>query len=86
MNEILEKYSDSVLKNLDKDNINKILEFIIQNDCDYIDELFEDYLDLFTIDYELFVKKFERCNKKYNNQYLQLASENMNLLEEMFND
>lgn len=47
--EILEKYSDSVLKNLNTDNMNHIIEFLKNNHCDYIEDIIEDYLDLFTI-------------------------------------
>lgn len=83
---ILEKYSNSTLKNLDKYNINKIIEFLQKENCYYIDDLLEDYLDLFTIPYESFIDKYIKLNKKYNNQYLNLVSENMNLLEEFYNN
>lgn len=83
MEEILEKYSFSTLNNLDEKNIEKIIEFLVLRECDYIEDILEDYLDIFTIDYEEFVKRFEKINKKYNNEYLKLASEDMNLLEEL---
>ena len=86
MNDILDKYSNSILKNLDRENINKIIEFLKKEKCDYIEDLLEDYLDIFTIDYDIFVKKYNMLNKKYNGNYLVLASSNMNLLEELFYD
>ena len=64
--------------------IKKIIEFLVLRECDYIEDILEDYLDIFTIDYEEFVKRFEKINKNYNNEYLKLASEDMNLLEELF--
>ena len=84
MDEILRKYSNLVLKNIDKDNFFKIYNFLIQNNCNYIDDIIEDYLDLFTINYEEFKKKFEILNIKYNNQFLKLANEDMDILEEFY--
>lgn len=81
---MLEKYEESVLKNLDKENMNKIIMFLIHNNCDYIDDLLEDYLDIFTIEYDEFIDKFNKLNKKYNYNYIELVSENTNLLEELF--
>ena len=38
------------------------------------------------IDYEEFVVKFDKINAKYNYNFLSLANEDMNLIEEFFND
>ena len=46
--------------------------------------MFEDYLDLFTINYEEFENKFHILNEKYNKKYLELTSTDMNLLEEFY--
>lgn len=86
MQEIIEKYSNSTLNNLDVNNIKKIIEFLKKEKCDYIEDLLEDYLDLFTIEYEVFIDKYNRLNNKYNNNLLSLASEDMNILEEFFLD
>ena len=82
MNEILNKYTDNTIKNLDKNNINKIVSFLEKENCNFINDILEDYLDLFNIEYDTFIKIFEELNKKYNNKFLELASEDMNLLEE----
>mgnify|MGYP003484425169 CR=1 FL=1 len=58
---IFEKYNKSVLDNLYKDNMLKILDFLKDEKCDYIEELIDDYLDLFMIDYEEFVVKCNVC-------------------------
>ena len=84
--EILEKYSDSVLRNLNTDNMNHIIEFLKNNHCDYIEDIIEDYLDLCTIDYEVFIKKFKQLNHQYENKFLNLAKQDMNLLEQFYND
>ena len=86
MEEILEKYSNTTLNNLNEDNIKKVIAFLIEKKCDYIEDLLEDYLDLFTIEYDVFVKKYNELDNKYNNNLLELASEDMNILEEFFYD
>lgn len=83
---ILDKYSNTTLNHLDIENINKIIDFLYHKKCNYIDDLIDDYLDLFTIPYEIFIDKYNKLNKKYNNEYLYLASSDMNLLEEFYND
>ena len=86
MDEIIEKYTNSIIKRLDKENMQKIIKFLQDNHCDYIEDILTDYLDLFTIDYEEFIKKYRILNQKYQNSFLLLASEDMNLLEEFFSN
>lgn len=86
MEEILDKYNIEMISKLDKGNINKIIDFLVQNNCDFIEDIISDYLDLFSIDYDEFVNKYNILNKKYNNEFLIKASEDMNLLEEFFYD
>lgn len=84
VNRILEKYSTSVIQNLNKENMYNIIEFLKKEKCDYIDELLEDYLDLFTIEYKEFMSRYEILNKKFEGLFLKIASEDMNLLEKFF--
>lgn len=86
MNEILEKYSNSIVENFNEENFNRIITFLTNEGCNYIEDLLEDYLDIFIIDYDEFVRKYNILNKKYNNRYLELISEDMDLLEELFED
>ena len=84
INEIKEKYNDKVIKNLEKNNFYKILEFLIKEKCDYIEDIVSDYLDLFNFEYTEFVEKYNILNNKYNKQFIEKASEDMNLLEEFY--
>ena len=84
MEEILEKYSNIVIKNLNKEKISKIILFLEKEKCDYIEDILEDYLDLFSFEYEFFVNKYNKLNKKYNGKFLELASSDMNLFEEFY--
>lgn len=80
----LEKYSIGILEDLDSDNVKKIVEFLQLNNCDYIDELLNNYLDLFTFDYEEFKTKFNILNKKYNYNIIEEIEYNMDIIEEFF--
>lgn len=81
----LSKYESSVYNSLDKDNIIKIINFLEKNNCTYIDELLEDYLDIFTFEYDNFVNKYNMLNKKYSNNLIDEISNDMNILEEFYN-
>ena len=84
--EIKKKYAKSVIKNLNRENFYKIINFLESNNCDFIEDIVSDYLDLFNIEYVEFVKKYNKLNEKYSNNFLQKASEDMDLLEEFYND
>ena len=84
MNEIIEKYTDATIKNLNKDNMLRIIDFLKLKKCNFIEDILEDYLDLFTIEYSEFVNKYNELNKKYNFNLLNEVSLDMNILEEFF--
>ena len=84
IDEIIDKYSDSVLNNISRENMKKIINFLKKENCDFIEDIIEDYLDLFTFEYEEFVDKYNKLNTKYNNNLLELASSDMNILEEFY--
>lgn len=86
MERILDKYNDNVIRNIKTDNIVKICDFLNSKNCEFVTDLLDDYLDLFMIDYEEFVVKFDKINAKYNYNFLSLAKEDMNLIEEFFYD
>lgn len=80
----LDKYENSVINNINSDNIKKIINFLLSNNCDYVEELLENYLDIFMFDYDEFVLKFNKLNKKYNNNLINEIKVDMNLLEELY--
>ena len=80
----IEKYEKYVFNEIEKENSMKIVKFLLDNKCDYVDELVEDYLDLFTFSYDEFVSKFNKLNEKYNNNLINEIKEDMNILEEFY--
>ena len=81
---ILEKYNENILNQLNKENMTKIILFLEKNNCEFIEDIINDYLDLLAINYNDFITKYNILNKKYNGLFLEKASENMNLLEEFY--
>ena len=75
---------DQVYKSLDKENLNKIINFLVSNGCDYLDELLDNYLDLFTIDFDEFKNKFNKLNNKYNYNLINEISNDMSILDEFY--
>ena len=84
MNDILEKYNLDVINKIDEENMIKIIKFLEQEKCLFIKDILEDYIDIFTINFNEFIDKYNKLNIKYNNEYLKLACEDMNKLEELF--
>ena len=80
----ISKYEDSVIKNLNKDNINRIIAFLLSKGCDYVEELLEDYLDIFTFEYNEFVTKFNKVDDKYNHNLINEIKDDTNILEELY--
>ena len=80
----ISKYEESVVKNLDKDNVDKILSFLSSNGCDYVEELLEDYLDIFTFEYDEFVIKFNKLDDEYNHNLINEIRNDMNILEKLY--
>ena len=80
----INKYEKSVIDNFDTENATEIVRYLLSNNCDYLKELIEDYLDIFTFDYTDFVDKFEILNKKYNFNLINEIKNDMNILEEFY--
>jgi len=80
----MSKYEESVIKNLNKDNVDKILSFLSLNGCDYVEELLEDYLDIFTFEYDEFVIKFNKLDDEYNHNLINEIRNDMNILEKLY--
>ena len=65
----LDKYVTDVYKNIDKDNMYKIINFLTSKGCNFIEELLSDYLDIFLIDIEEFIIKFNKLNNTFANSW-----------------
>ena len=84
LEKIKENYEPQVYENLDLQNVQKIIDFLMSEKCDFIQDIFSDYLDLFLFDYNEFVAKYRNLNEQFNGEFLEKASEDMNLLEKFY--
>ena len=83
-NSYLIKYEKTVINNINRENFNRIIAFLLKEKCNYVEDIIEDYLDLFTLDYKEFIKRYEILNKKYEGKLIKKANEDMNILEEFW--
>lgn len=81
--ELINKFEPHIIKNIDMTNFNKIINFLVSEKFDYIDEIVENYLDLFLIDYEKFINNYATLKNKYGENLVGLISENIGILEEL---
>ena len=79
----LNKFETSILKSLEKENMKKNLIFLKEQQVGYIEDILNEYIDLFLIDYKDFIKRIEKLNQKYEGQFWLKAKENASLLEEL---
>lgn len=82
--EILNKYEKDIIRNISKENFVKIIKFLQEKNCDFIDEIVEDYLDLFSFEYDEFVEKYNKLELKYGDSLLNEIKDDMNILEEFY--
>lgn len=78
------KYENDVYKNIDRDNMMKIIYFLKSKGCFFIKEMLEDYLDLFSFNYLEFVEIFNKLDNKYNHNLINSIHNDMNILEEFY--
>lgn len=79
------KYEDSILKSIDKTNLEKILLFLQSEGVEFIEDILENYLDLFETPCEEFVHKFKKLDSKYKNELVSMINDDVNILEELYN-
>lgn len=81
--DILSKFEPYIIEQLDEDNLNKIIDFLIFEKVKYIEDILNNYIDIFIIDYNEFVKKFNKLKVKYGNNLSYMINENMDILEKL---
>ncbi len=81
---IIETYDISLLNKLDTDNIRRIIEYLKDNNIDYIEDILSLYTDLLIMPAPEFIKKFEILKAKYNPNFINTLAYNLSLLESMW--
>lgn len=83
LKEVYEGYEESILENLDEKNIQSIINYLEKNTTITKDILLY-YLDLFTIDVNEFIRKFEKLKQLLGENYEILLENKIDYLERMY--
>lgn len=81
-----ENFDDYIIDQLDYKNVEKIYNYLIDCGVYYAKDIFISQVDLFLLDYEVFVEKFEKLKLKLGNNYVDLLGENCALIDVMYED
>ena len=81
-----ENFDDEILSQLDEQNISKIYNYLIDLGVYYAKDIFISQADLFLLDYDLFVEKFEKLKQKLGENYIDMLGEDCSLIDIMYED
>ena len=79
-----ENFDRDIINQLEMENVNKIYNYLIDNGIYYAKDIFISQVDLFLLDYEIFVEKFEKLKERLGNNYIDLLGEDCSLIDIMY--
>ena len=79
-----ENFDDEIISQLDNRNVNKIYNYLINLGVYYAKDIFISQADLFLMDYDLFVEKFEKLKQKLGEDYIDMLGEDCSLIDIMY--
>ena len=81
---ILEKYDYSFLASINRENLYLNANFLYQKGCYFLEDILEDYLDILTMEYTEFQKRYLTLEQKYGPDLIEKIGNDMAILEEFF--
>lgn len=81
-----ENFDEEMISQIDSNNVSKIFVYLEDNGVYYAKDLFLSSLDLFLLDYEEFVKRFEKLKNKLGSNFVDRLGEDSSLIEYMYID
>lgn len=81
-----ENFDDEIILQLDNQNVNKIYNYLINLGVYYAKDIFISQVDLFLLDYDLFVEKFGKLKQKLGENYIDMLGEDSSLINIMYED
>lgn len=79
-----ENFDENLIKQIDSDNVLKILKYLENNGIYYAKDLFLTSLDLFLYPLDVFIRKFEILKEKIGEDYINKLGEDSSLIEIMY--
>lgn len=80
-----ENFDEGTINSINHDNATKIFEYLNNNGIYDVKALLLTFYDLFLLPYEEFIKKFEYLKIQLGPDYMNKISENISLIELMYN-
>lgn len=79
-----ENFDEDMIKELDMQNVKIIIDYLLRNKVYYAKDLLLNSLDLFLLDSNIFIEKFENLKMKLGPNYVDKLGEDMSLIELMY--
>ena len=79
-----ENYDESLINQIDADNVIKIFKYLKNNGVYYAKDLLLNSLDLFLYPCEEFIKKFEHFKSALGKEFVDKLGEDVSLIEIMY--
>ena len=79
-----ENFGEDMIKELDMENVKIIIDYLLRNKVYYAKDLLLNSLDLFLLDSNIFIEKFENLKIKLGSNYVDKLGEDMSLIELMY--
>lgn len=79
-----ENFDEDMIKELDMENVKIIIDYLLRNKVYYAKDLLLNSLDLFLLDSNIFIEKFENLKIKLGPNYVDKLGEDMSLIELMY--
>ena len=80
---IVDTFDEEIIKKVDIDNLFKIYKYLIDNGIYFARDLIVDYLDIFTLDYDEFVTRFEKLKSELGSNYVEILENDISKLEDL---
>lgn len=82
LEELTKKFNNSLINNIinQKENVIKIITFLVQNNVDIIEELLLSYLELFTYSIDTIKIKLDKLKDTFGDNWLEAINEDVSLL------
>ncbi len=79
-----ENFDDYIINQLDSNNIAKIYNYLIKEGVYYAKDIFISQADLFLLDYDQFVEKFEKLKDKVGKDYIDKLGDDCSIIDIMY--
>lgn len=81
---LMENFVQEMLNKIDSNNVKIIINYLLKNGIYYAKDLLLNSLDLFLLDSNIFIEKFETLKKELGENYIEKLGNDISLIELMY--